>query len=257
MAPTFVKEPVPGVLLVGSFPPVGGPASAASIAALRRAWAEGDEVVTASLRAGTGDLVARVAGPLAGWRLERARRAAGRPPRLILGLSCGQFGLDLPQSSLDESGPSGDPVQEGVGTSVRRVAGVGVAALSVAGLVVSLGRFEQVTVLLTGPLGLPRPLRRLLWRPVDTVVVEAGGEGAAIAEGVPADRLRSVEPYQGPSRQAGVSLLGPPEVLPRDLVMVAAGALGRRLLGRHFLLVRSEVIRAGRRAQRALLAWRS
>lgn len=249
MAPEPVSETLPAVLLVGSFPPVGGPASAASIAALRRAWAKGDEVVTASLRAGAADLVAHVAGPLAGWRLERTRVAAGRPPRLVLGLCGAQLGLGE-SASPDAPGAGG-------GAPLRRAAGVGVAALTIAGLIAPLDRFDEVSVLVTGPLRLPRALGLLLWRHVDEVVVEAGGEGAAIAAGVPAGLLKSVEPYEGPPRQPGVTLLGPPEVLARDLPRVAAGALGRRLLGRHFLPARSLLIRVARRAKRELAALRA
>lgn len=270
----------PDVLLVGSFPPVGGRASAASLAALRRAWGSGDEVVTASLRPGAADLVARVAGPLAGLRLERARVAAGRPARLVLGLEGAQFGLPGPalagQAGAGELGGSAPPAGpatpvggrvEPAGPGPATPAGPGratpagaarltLAALTLAGLTVALGRFEEVTVLLTGPLGLPRPLGRLLWSRVEVVVVERGEEGAATDSGVPAGKLRSVEPYEGPPARAGVSLLGPPEVEPRDLPVVLAGALGRRLLGRHFLFVRAQAIRVARRARRTLRAAR-
>jgi len=244
MAPT----PAPSrVLLVGSFPPIGGPASAASLAALRRAWAEGDEVVTASLRPGAADLVARVAGPLAGWRLERARLAADHPPRLVLGLEGGQLGVPA----------SARPAGAGVVAGVRGAVGPCVALLAVAGLVVALDRFERVSVLVTGPLGLPRPLRGFLWRHVDEVVVEEGRDELATAAGWPAGRLRIVEASEGPSRHPGVSLLGPPEVLPRDIPLVVAGALGRRVLGRRFEPLRALVIRIARRAQRELSALRS
>ena len=243
MAPT--PDPAP-VLLVGSFPPIGGPASAASLAAVRRAWAEGDEVVTASLRPGAADLVARVAGPLAGWRLERARLAAGGPPRLVLGLEGGQLGERAAR-----------PARAGVVAGARGAVGAGVALVAVAGLVVSLDRFERVTVLVTGPLGLPWPLRRLLWRHVDEVVVEAGREELATAAGWPEGRLQIVEAYRGPSRNPGVSLLGPPEVLPRDVPLVAAGALGRRVLGPRFEPLRALVIRIARRAKRELSTLRA
>lgn len=249
-----MPKPASRVLLVGSFPPVGGRASGASLAALRRAWAEEDDVVTASLRAGAADLVARVGGPLAGLHLERARVAAGRPPKLVLGLEGGQLGLG-------EAVHPGCSSRAGGRGLIRRAIGIGVAAVTVAGLIVSLDRFEQVDILVTGPLGLPRRLGSLLWRHVDAVVVEEGEESAAIAAGVPAGRLRSVEPHRGPPSQPGVSLLGPPEVLPRDYPLFAAGALGRRLLGRHFLPVRSRLIgaarraiRVARRAKQALLA---
>lgn len=246
MPPTSTLPTAPEILLVGSFPPIGGPGSAASLAALRRAWADGDEVVTASLRAGAADLVARVAGPLAGLRLERARVAAGRPPKLVLALEGGQLGLG-------ESAHSGPPTRGALGV-VQRAARLCVTTVTVAGLIVPLDRFEEVSVLLSGPLGLGKRLGGLLWSHVDAVVVEAGEEPTAIAASVPERLLQRVEPSYGPPRQPGVSLLGPPEASPRDLALIAAGAVGRRLLGRHFLTVRSVLIRVARRTKRAFLA---
>lgn len=206
----------PDVLLVGSFPPVGGTATAASLAALRRAWDAGDQVVTASLRAGAADHVARVAGLLAGRRLAQARAAAGAPGELVLGL---------------------DPAQLGTGAS---------AVLAVGSLAPVLRRFSRVSVLWTAPLALPAPAAWALWGLVDTVMVETGREAQAVASGVPKKKIRLVTVEPGPPLEEGVSLLGPPEVLPKDIPLVVAGVVGRKLLGRHFLRVRAEVIRVAR-----------
>lgn len=213
--PSPARRPA-DVLVVGSFPPVGGPATAATLAALRRAWDAGEQVVTASLRAGAADHVARVAGPLAGRRLAQARAAAGGPPTLVLGL---------------------DPVQLGTGRS---------PVATVASLLPVLRRFSQVSVLWTAPLPLPPRAAWVLWRAVDTVVVESGREAEAVGSGVPEQKIRSVALEAGPPLAEGVSLLGPPEVLPKDIPLVAAGLVGRKLLGRHFLPVRAQVLRVAR-----------
>lgn len=231
----------PAVLVVGSFPPVAGPASEASLAAVRRSWADGDDVVTASLRPGAADLVARVAGPAAGWCLRRAQAAAGRPSKLVLGLTRTQFGLVT------------DP---GRRRAWHRLVDPAAVAASVFGLTRALDRFDHVTVLLSGPLGLPAPLRRSLWRHVDVVVVDVPGGAMAQGEGVPAAKVQTVEAYRASHPTSGVTLLGPREVLPRDVPLVLVGVLGRRLLGEHFLQIRSQAIRVARRAKRQLVATR-
>jgi hypothetical protein len=223
-------------LVVGSFPPVAGPASASTVAAVRRAWADGDEVVTASLRAASADLVARVAGPTAGWRLERARVAAGRPPRLVLGLEAGLLGPGLSARR-----------------GVARAADLGQALIGVAGLVRALDRFDQVSVLLSGTLDLPAPLLDALWRHVDAVVVATGDEALAPGARVPSALVRTVDAYPVRPAIPGVTPVGPREVLPRDLPVVVAGIVGRLVFGRHFLEVRFQAIRVARLAKRRVV----
>jgi hypothetical protein len=231
----------PEVLVVGSFPPVSGPAAAAALAAVRRAWAAGDEVVTASLRPAGADLVARVAGPAAGWHLERARRAAGELPRLVLGLEPGQLA------------PTGG-VAVGVG---RKVMGALATTAGVLGLARALSRFDQVTVVLAGPLGLPTPLLKVVWRNVGSVVVPRGSEDLAASQRVPESLITWVEPYDVTPAVSGVTPVGPKEVLPRDLPVVLLGLAGRRLLGERFYQVRFQAIRVARRAKRQVAKLRS
>jgi hypothetical protein len=228
-------RPQPEVLVVGSFPPVGGSASSASLAAVRRAWAAGDEVVTASLRPGAADLVARVAGPMAGWHLERARQAAGELPRLVLGLEPGQLAAT-----------------EAVGAA-RQMIDLAEAAVSVLGLGRTLGRFDHVTVLLTGPLGLPAPLLKVLWRHVGAVIVPTGSEALATSQRVPTSLITAVEAYPLSPAMPGVTPVGPREVLPRDLPVVVLGVVGRRLLGERFYQLRFQTIRVARRVKRQLV----
>jgi hypothetical protein len=231
-------RPQPEILVIGSFPPVAGPAAAASLDAMRRAWDSGDEVVTASLRAGAADLVARVAGPAAGWYLERARKAAGEVPRLVLGLEPGQLSADTPAGGA------------------RKVLEMAKSVVSVMGLVRALDRFDQVTVLLAGPLGLPAPLLKLLWRHVSTVVVPVGSDDLATSQRVPASLVVAVPAYPVAPSVPGVTAVGPREVLPRDVPVVALGILGRRLLGDRFYQVRFQAIRVARRAKRQVVKLR-
>jgi hypothetical protein len=61
-----------------------GPGTAATLAAVRRAWDQGESVRVVSYRSGAADLSVPVAGPLAGRRLEQVRRHYGAPPSAVL-----------------------------------------------------------------------------------------------------------------------------------------------------------------------------
>jgi hypothetical protein len=74
------------IVVIGSYPPMPGPATAATLGAVRRAWAEGHNVAMVSYRTGAAPLVVPVTGPLAGWRLEQVRKHFGAPARVSLGL---------------------------------------------------------------------------------------------------------------------------------------------------------------------------
>lgn len=250
-----------GVLVVGSFPPVWGAGSAATLAAVRRAWAGGDRVVTAALRPAGADLVAPVAGLAAGLRLERARARAGRPAQLVLGLEPGMLGPGLPapgDGSLVPAHPSSGDHRPGLMRAApfvpaRRAAELVRAAGSVAGLVRALDRFDRVTVLLSGPLDLPSRLLAVLWRHVDEVVLQARDEALIRAAGLPSGLVTVVDDYLVRPAFPGVSTLGPAEVLPRDRPLMLAGRLGRRLLGEQFDPVRAEAIRLARYARQRVV----
>ena len=77
------------LVVVGSYPPMPGPATAAALAAVRRAWDEGLTVRVVSWRPGAADISVPVAGPLAGWRLEQVRRHYGYPAHVVLVLQAG------------------------------------------------------------------------------------------------------------------------------------------------------------------------
>ncbi len=63
--------------MVGSYPPAPGPAAAATVAAVRRAWADGQEVVVVSPRPSAALLVMPVAGAEVGPALSKLRRPPG------------------------------------------------------------------------------------------------------------------------------------------------------------------------------------
>lgn len=98
-----------------------GPATAATLGALRRAWAQGASVAMVSYRTGAAPLVVPVAGPLAGWRLEQVRKHFGGPARVSIG------------------------VQRGVPFCDRRLWARWATA---AGLAVAMKRFAEATVVL-------------------------------------------------------------------------------------------------------------
>jgi len=85
----FTKVPVCDVVVVGSYPPVPGPATEATLSAVRRAWDSGSTVGMASYRTGAAPVRVPVAGPLAGWRLEQVRRHFGGPAQLVLTIQRG------------------------------------------------------------------------------------------------------------------------------------------------------------------------
>lgn len=216
------------VLIVGSFPPVGGPAASASVAAVRRAWAEGLEVTTASLRPGAADMIARVSGPLAGQRLGRAHRAAPPADRLVLNLETAMLrGAIFPAAA--------------------RATTIVTMEMSLLGLLPVMRRFDHVTILLTEPLGLPARLLRPLWSSADAVILPSGTDAAVLAPGAPANRVKIAEPYPHVPVVRGTTVLGPPEVLPGQRLQVLAGKAGRALLGPHFLRAREVALRFGRR----------
>lgn len=87
--------PVCDVVVVGSYPPMPGPGTAATLAAVRRAWDQGNDVRVVSYRPGAADLSVPVAGPLAGRRLQQVYRHYGGPPEAVLVVQAGAPFTDL------------------------------------------------------------------------------------------------------------------------------------------------------------------
>jgi hypothetical protein len=114
-----------------------GPATAATLAAVRRAWGSGFTVRVVSFRTGAADISVPVVGPLAGWRLEHIRRHYGAPAHVVLGLQPG-----VPFSDLR-------PAQQ---------------VATTAGLAIALRRFKRATLLVGEDPGLmPGCFRALVY----------------------------------------------------------------------------------------------
>jgi hypothetical protein len=131
-------------VIVGSYPPMPGRATAATLAAVRREWDAGWTVRVVSFRPGAADISVAVAGPLAGWRVEQVRRHYGGPPHLALVLQQG-----APFYSR------GYPEQ--LATTL--------------GLLAAFRRFERVTLVVGEDPGVLGPCFRALTRAVSEVVV--------------------------------------------------------------------------------------
>jgi len=160
------------VVVVGSYPPLPGRATAATLAAVRRAWDAGSEVRVASYRTGAAQISVPVAGPLAGWRLEQVRRHFGGPAELVLGVQRG-----VPFSD-------GRPLEQ-MATAV--------------GLLVAMRRFRRATVLIgEDPEVMPACLR-VLAPAVDHFSVATEEDARSLVERYslpPASvAVEEVEPY--------------------------------------------------------------
>jgi hypothetical protein len=166
-----------------------------------------------------------IVGPLAGRRLEQVRQHLGRPPRLVLGL----------QPGVPFSSPS----------NAHQLA-------TAAGLVVAMRRFEHVTVLVTGDLGVTRKCFWVLARAVDCFSVAAQADADRLLETYRLARqavnVEQVAPY--PLRRAsglgrhplpglyqpgpvpGLSLVDLPETTPAHRARARARRFASSLAGR-------------------------
>ena len=216
-------------LVVGSYPPVPGQAAAATVAAVRRAWAEGREVVVVSPRLSAATCTARFAGREAGRVIERLGREHGCREVAV----CLEAGMPFP-------GRGG-----AVAATLR-------ARWTARRLALALSRFEWAEVVITGDLVVPQAVLGLLW-PAASVVVAGSEEVAALLRASGAKDVRVVEPFAGAGLRhpvadtaAPVGPFEPGELLFRRRVRHFGGALGRRLFGRRWPAVRSSPARLAR-----------
>ncbi len=149
-----------------------GPATAATIAAVRRAWDAGEEVQVVSYRTGAARLTVPVTGPLAGWRLEQVRRHFGGPAQVVLGLQSG-----VPFSS---AGPL-----EQLATAL--------------GLAVAMRRFRRATLLVGEDPAVSPACMRALAHSVDQISVASREDADRLVERYGALRgivtVQEVDPY--------------------------------------------------------------
>jgi hypothetical protein len=202
-------------LVVGSYPPVPGAAAAATVAAVRRAWDAGVEVVVVSPRPSAAPFVVPVAGTALGREVAKLRLAHACNEVVL----CVEPGW--PFGGHDRAGPRG--------------------ARTARALAQALSGFERAELVVTGELGVAPEILALLWSLVGPVIASSEEVAAGLrAAGVPV--VRVVDPFAG----SGLRLLsddasnpqsvGPLE--PAEFLVVARGRrflglVARRLLGRH------------------------
>ncbi len=214
------RRPLPRRLVAGSYPPVPGEPSAATVAAVRRGWAEGRQVVVVSPRPSAAHLVARLAGPAAGRRLARLAR---------------ELATDEVVACLEPGMPF-RPGRWGARRTARSLAG-------------ALGGCRWAEVVVTGDLGVPPAALARLWPAVGAVTASSaeaarwleasGARGVRVAEPGPGDRPALEPAAQGPSPGP----FEPGDLLLRRRALRLVGAVARRLLGRHAVSVRRRLQR--------------
>ena len=188
------------VLVVGSYPPIPVSGTPATVGEVRRAWAEGDEVVVVSPRLSAAHLAVPVHGPLAGRRLNNVRRHTGAR-RLVLVV---EPGFPLP-----------------AGTALQVPSALAVAR--------AMGSFEHVRLVRAGSLD---GVSRRAWG-----ILAAAADEVATAE--PGDRAPGVTPLGPPEVPLGqqprrVAKMVAGRVLGSRAPAVRArlGAVRRRVTGR-------------------------
>jgi hypothetical protein len=217
-------------LVAGSYPPAPGPATAATLAAVRAALAAGDDVIVVSPRASAAHRRAH----LAGWRGAVAlARLSPRRQRLVL---VAQPGMPL---------------------------GDGDRAAAAAMAAVARRRYRNFDLWLVDPSKLPVQALQKLWPAAGRVFVscEADAEEAATRLGIPASRI-VVDQAGSPAASrigvepGGVTPFGPRDWTPREQPRRLASLAIRRVLGRRTDTLRAQVVRAVNAARRTQQATR-
>jgi len=231
------------VLVFGSYPPVPGEAAAATVAAVRRAWGEGDEVIVVSPRPSAADLAVPIVGVLAGRRLENVHGLVGDVRGVVFGI---EPGVPVPRATTGRAGPD---------RAVQRA--------TVRGLCGALARFDSVTLLVSGDPAVPPAVLAPLWGMAREVVVASPEMAGLVRDvyGVPPAlvTVRAVPPVV-PARvtsilgsgATGVTTLGPAETTLRDRPRQAFGIAGRAALGPRYPAVRLWIVVHLRDARSAL-----
>ncbi len=207
-------------LVVGSYPPVPGAAAAATVAAVRRAWDAGVEVVVVSPRPSAAPFVVPLAGTALGRELAKLREAH----------ACNEVVL-----CLEPGWPFGR--HDCAGSNGARTARVLAKALS---------GFERAELVVTGELGVDEQVLVVLWPLVGPVIASSEEVASGLrAAGVPV--VRVFDPFAGSGLRLLSDAASNPEPVgslePAELLVVARGRrflglVARRLLGRHAPRVR-------------------
>ena len=241
----------PSCLVVGSYPPAPGPAAAATVAAVRRAWADGQEVVVASPRPSAALLVMPVAGAEVGPALSKLRRPPG-PGATGSGPGCDDVVVCMEPGWPLGRGRRPAPGRPMSGDELERAARSLAAALS---------GFNRAQLVVTGDLGLPGHVLALLWPSVGKVTASSDAVAASLrASGAPG--VNVVEPYSGAGLRspgelddggAWAGTVSPLE--PTDWLLLARGrrligSAARKVLGPRAPAVRAYLFRAGVEARK-------
>lgn len=136
------------ILVVGTYPPIPLPAAAATVAAVRRAWGDGDEVTVVSPRVSAAHLAVPVAGILSGRRLANLRRHTGAT-RVVLVVEPG-----LPVPATTDGGFSARVRQWETVRQLER----------------AFRGFDHVTVVRVGALDIPGLIESRLLRAANEVI---------------------------------------------------------------------------------------
>lgn len=216
-------------LVAGSYPPVPGAPAAATVAAVRRAWAAGLEVVVVSPRPSAAPYVIPLAGAAVGRELAKLRLA---------------YACDEAVLCLEPGWPFGGRARQlpgtGSGTTARRSGRN--AGRTARALAAALSGFARAELVVTGDLGVSPGVLALLWPAVELVTASSDAVATQLrAGGAPV--VRSVEPFAGAGLPppTGEVLVSPLE--PAELLIVARGrrflgVVARKLLGRRAPSVR-------------------
>jgi hypothetical protein len=217
-------------LVAGSYPPVPGPAAAATLAAVREAVRAGDDVLVVAPRA----TAAHRRATLRGWRAASA----------LARLSRGQDRLVL---VVEPGMPFGDQTGTGAARALARVV---------------RHRFRAFELRLVSPPELPATPLRPLWPLAGRIVVasEADREEAVTRLGAPPARLVVDDAATARSSPAnvdgtGVTPFGPLDWTPREQPRRIASLVIRGVLGEHTDALRARAVRAlnaGKQARRAV-----
>jgi len=201
-------------LVVGSYPPVPGAAAAATVAAVRRAWDGGVEVVVVSPRPSAAPFVVPVAGTALGRELTKLRLAH----------ACNEVVLCVePGWPFDGHGRAGSH-----------------DARTARALAQALSGFERAELVVTGEIDVAPEALVLLW-PLVGPVIASSEQVASVLRAASVPGARVVDPFAGSglrllSDASNPQSVGPLE--PAEFLVVARGRrflglVARRLLGRH------------------------
>ena len=245
-------------VVVGSYPPVPGPAAAATVAAVRRAWAAGHEVVVVSPRPSAAQLVMAAAGAEVGPALSRVWPAGAS----VRGSSSAPHGSQEVVLCLEPGWPFGRGHRRGRRERGRPLHWPLNLPLSreeleraARSLATALSGFDRAELVVTGDLGVPPDVLGLLWPVVEKVTANSE-EVASVLRAAGAPGVNVVEPYAGAGLPATVTAVSPLE--PADWLLVARGrrligSAARRVLGPRAPAVRAYLLRTWIQARKTVL----